>query len=172
MSAPARAARRLDPRHQRAAKLLLGVALVLAATGLVLASPTKPAVATLSPSGRRQHERSRAQRSAELSPAARSTAEAFLEGFLEYLYGRAPARSVTGTTVVFLRSLEEQHLRVPPGMRSRHPRIVSLDLAPAPRSGTVVATALVSDEEDVDYRIAVVLVSSGGRELVTGLEER
>jgi hypothetical protein len=172
MSAPARAARGLDPRHQRAAKLLLGVALVLAATGLLLARPTKPATATLPPSGRRQHEHGPAERSAELSPSTRSTAEAFLEGFLKYVYGRAPASSVTGTTVAFLRSLEEQHPRVPPGMRSRHPRIVSLDLAPAPQSGIVVVTALVSDEEDLDYRIAVVLASPRGRELVTGLEER
>jgi hypothetical protein len=151
--------------------VLLGVALVLAAIGLVLTRPAKPATATLSPSGRSQHERSPAQPSPELS-SARSTAEAFLEGFLNYIYGRAPASTVKGTTVAFLRSLEQQHLRVPPGMRSRHPRIVSLDAAPAAQSGTVVATALVSDEEDVDYRIAVVLASSRGRELVTGLEER
>jgi hypothetical protein len=151
--------------------VLLGVALVLAAIGLVLTRPAKPATATLSPGGRSQHERSPAQPSPELS-SARSTAEAFLEGFLKYIYGRAPASSVTGTTVAFLRSLEEQHLRVPPGMRSRHPRIVSIDAAPAAQAGTVVATALVSDEEDVDYRITVVLASSRGRELVTGLEER
>jgi hypothetical protein len=172
MSAPAQPARRLDPQRQPAARVLLGVALVLAAILLVLTRPTKPATATLRPSGRRQHEHSPAPRSAELSPSTRSTAEAFLEGFVKYLYGRAPASTVKGTTVAFLRSLEEQHLRVPPGMRSRHPRIVSLDVAPAPQPGTVLATALVSDEEDVDYRIAVVLASSRGRELVTGLEER
>lgn len=172
MKAAAQAARRLDPRHQRAARVLLGVALVLAAMALVLARPTRPATATLPQSGLRQHDRNSPQRSPELAPSERSTAEAFLEGFLEYLYGRAPASSVTGTTAVFLRSLEEQHLRVPPGMRSRHPRIVSIDAAPAPQSRTAVATAVISDEEDVDYRIAVVLASSRGRELVTGLEER
>jgi hypothetical protein len=171
MSVPAQAARRLDPRRQLPARVLLGVALLLAAIGLVLTRPARPATATVSPRGRSQHERSPAQRSPELS-SARSTAEAFLEGFLKYISGRAPARTVTGTTVAFLRSLEEQHLRVPPGMHSRHPRIVSIEAAPGAQAGTVVATALVSDEEDVDYRIAVVLASSRGRELVTGLEER
>jgi hypothetical protein len=171
MSVPAQAARRLDPRRQLAPRVLLGVALVLAAIALVLTRPAKPATATVSPSGHNQPERSPAPRGPELS-SARSTAEAFLEGFLKYIYGRAPARTVTGTTVAFLRSLEQQHLRVPPGMRSRHPRIVSIGVAPAAQPGTVVATALVSDEEDVDYRIAVVLASSRGRELVTGLQER
>jgi hypothetical protein len=172
MSAPSQPARRHDPQRQRAARLLLDVALVVAAIVLVLARPTKPAIPTLQPSGRREREHSPSRRSARLAPRTRSTAETFLEGFLKYLYGRAPARGVKGTTVAFLRSLEEQDLRVPPGMRSLHPRIVSLDAVPAPQAGSVVATALISDEEDVDYRIAVDLASSRGRELVTGVQQR
>jgi hypothetical protein len=171
MSIPAPAAHRLDPRRKLAPRVLLGLALVLAAIALVLTRPTKPATATVPPSGRSQPARSPAQPSPETS-SARSTAEAFLEGFLKYIYGRVPASAVKGTTVAFLRSLEQQHLRMPPGMRSRHPRIVSIDAAPAAQSGSVVATALVSDEEDVYYRIAVIVASSRGRELVTGLQER
>lgn len=171
MSAPTQPACLLDQRRRHTAKVLLGVALVLAAVGLVLTSPARRATAGVEQTVGPSHHAASLQPSPELSPRSRSTVEAFLGGFLQYLYGRAPTSAVTDTTSAFLRSLEHQRLRVPPGMRSRHPRIVALDAAPAP-PGMLAATALITDEEDVEYRIAVVLASSQGRELVAGLEER
>ncbi len=162
----------LGPVDRRLAfKALLGITLVLAAIVLVLTRPAREATATIEENGRIQQQATSVRRSPELSPQTRSTVDVFLNGFLEYLYGRAPASTVKDTTGAFLRSLEHQPLRVPPGMRSRSPRILAIEPAPGP-SGMLAATATVSDEEDVDYRIAIVLASSQGRELVSGLEER
>jgi hypothetical protein len=87
---------------------------------------------------------------------ARETAARFLSGYLAFLYGRAPARSVDAVT----RGLQLQLLRaaaeVTPAEHGRHPRVVSIAVVgQAPRA--VLATALVEDGGVTAYALRITL---------------
>jgi len=162
--------RPLAEHERRAATATLCLLLLVAAVALVLTRPARPAAANAE-----QRHRSHLSQAATvpaihtLTPAARATVETFLGGFLKYIYGRAPVGAVPDATSALIASLEQHPPRVPQGLRALEPRVVEVFTAPAP-SGLDEATAIVSDEEAVDYRISLVLTTSRGRELVAGLD--
>ena len=162
--------RPLAQHERRALTVALGVALLLASIALVLTRPTNGATET-GHSVPRPTASSKAEPTLALSTTTRVTVENFLAGFLKYIYGRAPATAVKDTTSSFLRSLEQHPPHVPPGLRARHPRVLELKPTSAP-AGLFGATALISDEEVVDYRISVLVRQEGGHELVTGVDEQ
>jgi hypothetical protein len=162
--------RPLAEHERRAAIAALCVLLLVAAVALVLTRPAKPAA----PNAGHEHRRvaspaATVAATQVLTPAARAAVETFLGGFLKYIYGRAPVGAVSDATSALIASLEQHPPRVPQGLRALEPRVVEVLATPAP-SGRLEATAIVSDEEDVDYRISLVLTISRGRELVAGLD--
>lgn len=103
---------------------------------------------------------------------AKQTAERFLAGYLGYVYGHTPAGQIEDATPALIRSLQAHPPRVPPAAQARRPRVLSLHLAAAAAgsAGEVTVSAVVNDGGLIDYSVALVLVSEGGRLLVTGLE--
>lgn len=102
---------------------------------------------------------------------AKQTAERFLAGYLGYVYGHTPAVQIEDATPGLIRSLQAHPPRVPPAAQARRPRVLSLHLAAAAGSaGEVTLSAVVNDGGLIDYSVALVLASEGGRLLVTGLE--
>ncbi len=103
-------------------------------------------------------------------PVVRAT-RGFLAGYLDYLYGHAPASQIQDATPALVASLVASPPRVSPAMREHHAQIVELQAAPAPAAGLLGVRALVNDGGLVDYPIVLVLEDpSDGRLLVTGLE--
>jgi len=100
--------------------------------------------------------------------AARA-AQRFLTGYLAYLYGHAPITAVRGATPALLRSLRAHPPLVPPAMRARSPRVLSLHPAPAPL-GFLGVSALVNDGELASYQVVVLLAPKRGRLLVSTVE--
>lgn len=152
-----------------------GLLLLLAAAGLILTRPSPSTVTGGKGADRTQvvHASGRvAQRwTPAIAAATRSTAETFLAGYLAHLYGRAPASAVQDATEAFVDALEHEPLRVPPGIRALHPRIVSVTVSPqAP--GRAIAAAVVSDGEVVHYPIGLILTQTGRRWRVSGLDAR
>ncbi len=140
-----------------------GLLLLLAAAGLVLTRPSPLHCRRRQRSGPHPgvHASGRvAQRwTPAIAAATRSTAETFLAGYLAYLYGQAPASAVKDATEAFVDALEHEPLRVPPGIRALHPRIVSVIVSPqAP--GRAIAAAVVSDGEVVHYPIGLILTQT------------
>jgi hypothetical protein len=161
--------------HKRTTATVRGLLLALAAAGLILTSPTH------SSTGRRGEPARSTTRSVTASggatwrwtPAdaaeATARAQAFLDGYLLYLYGQAPAGQVKDATAGFARALERERRVVPPGIRALHPRVVAVHISPqAP--GRAIATALVSDAEVVHYPIRLVLTETAGHWRVDGQE--
>lgn len=100
---------------------------------------------------------------------AKQTAERFLAGYLGYVYGHTPVGQIEDATPALIRSLQAHPPRVPPAAQARRPRVLSLHLA-AGSAGEVTVSAVVNDGGLIDYSVALVLASKGGRLLVTGLE--
>jgi hypothetical protein len=103
-----------------------------------------------------------------LAEESERAAEVFLASYLPYLYGRSTATEVRGATPEFARSLTPRAPRVPPAMRDRHPRVLSLRAASAP-AGLIGVTALINDGGLIDYPVALLLARHGHRLLVSGL---
>ncbi len=159
--------------HRHRAATVCGLLLLLAAVGLVLNRPDTSAVV-----GSEQANRTPALHASgsaaprwtlATSAATKSTAERFLAGYLAYLYGRAPASTVQDATGAFVRILQHEPLRVPPGIRGLHPRVVGVNVSPQP-PGRAIALALVSDAEVVHYPIRLTLTQTGSRWRVSGLQ--
>jgi hypothetical protein len=151
--------RPLAAREQRAAFLIATAAIVVAT--LVLAAGSAPRV-----SSARQDPAVRAPRKAlTLSAPARTVARRFLDGYLDHLYGHAPARAVRDTVPALSRSLAGRRLIVPPAMRSLHPRVIALGSAPAP-PGLIGVSATVNDGELASYQLELILARAHGRLLV------
>lgn len=148
------------------AVLSIAVALLLALTTpretSASRSATRNAAASTPPAG---HP---ASGPGVLTQESERAARVFLDGYLPYLYGRSRASEVRGATLTFAHSLTPFAPRVPPAMRGRHPRVVSLHAASAP-AGLVGVTALVNDGGLVDYPIALLLARHGRGLLVAGL---
>ncbi len=101
-------------------------------------------------------------------PGATQDARVFLDGYLAYLYGHAPAREIRGAAPRLLRKLERERPRVSPATRQRHPRIVEI-AARRIAGGRVAATASIADGGVAHYPITVVLERHAGRWQATGL---
>ncbi len=109
-------------------------------------------------------------RESTITPAAAlRTARAFLENYLAYLYGHAPASAVRDATRALVLSLEAHPPRVSLDIRARRPRVLALHPTPAP-SGQVAVRAVVNDGGLEDYPVGLLLARRDGRLLVTGLE--
>ena len=146
------------------------MSLAIAAIGLLLSRPAGPATRSeahsfLSPASRPGHAVTASRR----SPVVQRTLDGFLAGYLRYLYGHGTASQIKDATAALTRSLEQHPLRVPPGVRTRTPRVLRLIATPAP-PGLLGATAIVSDGEVIDYHIPLFVTNSGGQWLVSGLE--
>ena len=101
--------------------------------------------------------------------AALRTARAFLENYLAYLYGHAPASAVRGATRALVLSLEAHPPRVSLDIRARQPRVLALHPTPTP-AGQAAVSAVVNDGGLEDYPVGLLLARRDGRLLVTGLE--
>jgi hypothetical protein len=88
-------------------------------------------------------------------------AREFLHGYLAYIYGRS-AR-VRGATPAFTRALLACRRLVPPGMRARRPRVLSIRL-----SGPLGVTAIINDGGLIDYPLTLQFVQRGDRLLISG----
>lgn len=104
-----------------------------------------------------------------VAATARSTAETFLAGYLPFLYGQVPVSAVRDATGAFVGALEHTPMRVPPGIRRLHPRVVGVTVSRQGPSGAI-AVALVGDAEVVHYPIRLILTQSGSHWRVAGLE--
>jgi hypothetical protein len=157
--------------HERQAAFTVIAALSIVAT-LLLAhttpgepSTSRSATSSIAASSRPDQPPTR---TGALTREYERAAEVFLDGYLPYLYGRSRASEVRGDTAAFARSLAPHAPRVPPAMRARHARVVSLHAASAP-AGLIGVTALVNDGGLVDYPIALLLTGHGSGLLVTAL---
>ena len=101
--------------------------------------------------------------------SALRTARLFLDGYLAYLYGHAPASAVRGATRGLVRSLETHPPRVSLDMRARRPRVLALHPMPAP-PGLVAVSAVVNDGGLEDYPVGLLIARQHGRLLVAELE--
>ncbi len=160
--------------HERSTAAVCGLLLMLAAAGLILTSPSRPAVESRRPAHPATASApARGEANSRWTPAtaaeAKGTAGTFLHGYLAYLYGQAPASQVKDATGPFVASLEHARREVPPGIKALHPRVVSLAVSPQP-PGHAIATALVTDAEVVHYPIRLLLTESSPGWQVTGLE--
>jgi hypothetical protein len=105
--------------------------------------------------------------SGELLPAsqlgaARRVARRFLDDYLAFLYGRAPAAAVGDTSAAVRRELARNTPRIPPAQRNRTPRVIDLAVtAQAPRA--VIATATIDDGDVAVYPIVFTLDRQDGR---------
>ncbi|HTZ65628.1 MAG TPA: hypothetical protein VMB51_16125 [Solirubrobacteraceae bacterium] len=161
--------------HERSTATVCGLLLLLAAAGLILTSPSRPALESHRPAHptTASTPAARGQPSPRWTPAiaaeANATAATFLHGYLAYLYGHALASQVKDASGAFVGSLEHARGEVPPGIKALHPRVVSLAVSPLP-PGHAIATALVTDAEVVHYPIRLLLAEGSPGWQVTGLE--
>lgn len=166
---------RLIVDRERSGTTVCGLLLALAAAGLILTGPTRPSAVRRTEPTRAITSNVAANGEAvrRWTPAdddaAAATARAFLDGYLPYLYGQAPAGRVEDATTGFARALERGRRVVPPGIRTLHPRVVAIHASPL-EPGHAIASALVSDGEVVQYPIRLVLTETARRWLVSGLE--
>ena len=154
-------------RRSRATRRLTLAALALVGL-LVVASAVAPSPHPMHrpvapPAGPRRTQRTPTARAARpISPgglvAARRVAGRFLAGYLPFLYGRGPARSIRAVTPGVRRLLIRVRGLVTPVERHRHPRVVSLT-AVGQAPAAVLATALVADGGVTAYSVRIVLRS-------------
>jgi hypothetical protein len=160
--------------RERRTATMSALLLLVAAAGLILTSPTRSTIGN----AELAHPTARTVTTPE-EPAPRwtpsaaaetkATAKTFLAGYLAYLYGQAPATQVKDATGMLVRAFERERLRVPPGIRALHPRIVGITVSPQ-TPGSVIATALISDTEVVHYPIRLILTETGSAWRVSGLK--
>lgn len=86
----------------------------------------------------------------------RATAGVFLDGYLPYTYGQAPAREIRVASPTLVRELERNPPRVPPAVRRRHARVVLVQVDAASRRAASV-TAMIDDGAG-PYNVSVELV--------------
>jgi len=101
------------------------------------------------------------------SAAVRSSARAFLHGYLAWLYGHAPATAITRATPSLIRRLKHNPPRIPPTFLSLHGHTAALDVRPA-AADTWKAVAAVTDSQNT-YNLALSLAQRNGRWLVTSV---
>lgn len=85
-------------------------------------------------------------------------ARRFLRGYLRYLYGQGPARTLRGSTDALRRRLAAARLRVPPAARRRHPRVVGVVVEPLDR-GRWHVVATVADGSVSRYPVELLITT-------------
>jgi hypothetical protein len=75
---------------------------------------------------------------------ARAVATHFFTSYLAFLYGRLPAKRVTGAAPNLRRELQQGHATTTPAERDARPRIAHLSLTPAGPPVSVVAVAVIT----------------------------
>ena len=156
--------RPITDHERRAAFTMIAVLSIAAGLLLALTTPGEPSGSSRHSVAARRHQ----QATGTFGQESERAAEVFLASYLPYLYGRAAASEVRGTTSEFAHSLTPRAPRVPPAMRRRHPRVVLLSAATAP-AGLIGVTALVNDGGLVDYPITLLLSRHGHRLFVAGM---
>jgi hypothetical protein len=89
--------------------------------------------------------------------AARSVAKAFFSSYIACLYGRLPARDVTGADRSLRWQLEHGHATTTPAERASHPRLAHLSLVSAGPPVSVVATVVVTVDHGQSVRLTATL---------------
>ena len=115
--------------------------------------------------------KARPRRPASSTPrvaGARRAARVFLQGYLPFLYGRAPARRIKNITAHARASLARGHSRPSPARRGRRARDVGLRVV-AQSQRTAIATATIDDRSAARYRLTFTLVRHRSRWLVSEL---
>jgi hypothetical protein len=156
--------RPISTGDRRIAFTLIAVAATVG-TLLLTTVPGGPSQRAATP----HHTSARPEAPTPAEPVASTAAEEraareFLHGYLAYIYGRARAGEVRGATSAFTHALLARPSRVPPSMRARRPRIVSVHLA-----GTLGVTAIINDGGLIDYPLTLHFVPRGHRLLISGL---
>jgi hypothetical protein len=161
-------------QHERRIAIALVTVLLTASTVVAAAArpaghPRQPVPHTRSTSAPdASHPPTPAAATASVAPVTALTARGFLSGYLAYLYGHASASAIESATQALSRSLRAHPPIVPPSMRARNPRVLSLHAAPAP-AGLVRVSALVNDGELASYQVDLILAHTGRRLLVTAV---
>lgn len=106
--------------------------------------------------------------SASQLAASRRVARRFLDGYLAFLYGRAPAAEVSDTSAAVRRELARNTRRIPPAQRDRTPRVVDLAVT-AQAARAVIATASIDDGDVAVYPVVFTLDRQDGRWRVSRL---
>lgn len=99
---------------------------------------------------------------------ARLSARRFLAGYLPYVYGRAPARSVRAVLPTVATALRRYRPRVTPAQRRRHPQLRALALHPQ-TTASIQATATIADGGVAPYVLTFTLERQGRHWLVSDL---
>jgi hypothetical protein len=146
--------------HEQRAAFAIVTATIVVAT-LVLATGSAPRVS----SARRDPAVRAPSKALALGGPAVTVARRFLDGYLGYLYGHAPARAVLDAVPALSRRLATRRLIVPPAMRSLRPRVLALGSAPA-SPGQIGVNATVNDGGLASYELELVLARAHGRLLV------
>lgn len=100
---------------------------------------------------------------------AREVATTFLESYLPFVYGRAPARCVTAITPALRGQLTREHAQPTPVELHRHPNLVSLQ-AVGTAPGVVLATALIDDGGIATYPLRLTVQRQAGGWLVSSVD--
>lgn len=155
--------------HERR-RALSAVIIVLAAAALALVITGPATHANNAQSGTRVTPRIDAKAAAgaqqRLNAERRRVAREFLAGYLSYLYGRGGASRISDASGSLIASLQAHPPRVPPALRTRHPRVLSVQPTSTP-AGEVSVIATVNDGGLVDYQIQLRLALDSGRPLVS-----
>jgi hypothetical protein len=112
--------------------------------------PARPIPSTVTSPGGVRRQPSPAS-AAELV-RVRQAASRFLEGYLLFAYGRAPARSVNAVAPALRGQLTGERAQLAPVERRRHPRVVSLE-AVGQAPGVALATAMIDDGGIATYAL-------------------
>ena len=99
---------------------------------------------------------------------ARSAARQFMRGYLRFAYGEAPASSVRAVGPALRRQLRQRAL-IAPAERSRHPRLISLEVS-GEKTGVVLATAIIDDGGIASYAVRVTVCRTRSRWLVSAVD--
>lgn len=156
-----------DADRHRAFAAATGV-LALAAIALTLtASP--PAPEQTDPRDPQTRHGREAGAPAGPPPEIVTAARRFTGGYLAHLYRSLPAGRIPAATRALRHDLAANPVRVPPAMRARRPRIVSIDGHRLPGAGWVMG-AEIADGGPATYRIEF-LISDGPPAVATRLIE-
>lgn len=101
--------------------------------------------------------------------AATAAARAFLDGYLQYSYGRTDARRIRAAARSLLRELEASPPRVPETKARERPRVVSVS-AQAATGGTAVDVLAVVDDGQRRYSVPLSVREAGGRWVVSAID--
>ena len=98
------------------------------------------------------------------SGAAEAAARAFLNGYLPWLYGRAPLRTITDATSGLLADLKTHPPRVPPAMQSLRPKVAAIAMQRRGRGWQALPN--INDENET-YELVLTVTPTHRRWLVS-----